>query len=88
ATRLRQRLRAGRKAEVDASKKMGQRMAAGAAGFSDDKPTPADDKGLSPELRHLAVMDPSTVAIGTDVAGEAAEAANRRAERLQSAEAS
>eukprot|EP00930_Biecheleria_cincta_P084172 TRINITY_DN73660_c0_g1_i1.p1 TRINITY_DN73660_c0_g1~~TRINITY_DN73660_c0_g1_i1.p1 ORF type:complete len:335 (+),score=97.69 TRINITY_DN73660_c0_g1_i1:93-1097(+) len=83
--KLRQRIRAARKAEADEAKKIAKRMAAGASGFSDDKPAPVEKKASSGPGHTMANLD--TVAIGTDLAALAAEAAQAREKRMAAAAA-
>jgi len=83
--KLRQRIRAARKAEADDAKKVAKRMVAGASGFSDDKPAPVENKGSRGSEHAMANLD--IVAIGTDLAALAAEAAQAREKRMAAAAA-
>eukprot|EP00440_Ansanella_granifera_P015457 gb/GFBE01016803.1/.p1 GENE.gb/GFBE01016803.1/~~gb/GFBE01016803.1/.p1 ORF type:complete len:352 (+),score=100.66 gb/GFBE01016803.1/:1-1056(+) len=86
AVKLRLRLRAGKKEEADAAKKLAKRMSAGTSGFSDDKPPPA--AAAQPSRAGIPsppMADLGTVTNGTDVAAEAAQAALRREQRMAAA---
>eukprot|EP00933_Yihiella_yeosuensis_P071714 TRINITY_DN79950_c0_g1_i1.p1 TRINITY_DN79950_c0_g1~~TRINITY_DN79950_c0_g1_i1.p1 ORF type:complete len:366 (-),score=117.55 TRINITY_DN79950_c0_g1_i1:142-1203(-) len=88
ALRLHQRLRNAKRAEAEKRKEFAKRMAAGAAGFSDDKPEApsAEEQAMASRLQHLSAIDPGAIAMGTDISDAAAQAARARMERLQKAE--
>lgn len=84
ATRLLGRVRAAEKADARHDREVARRMCAGASGYAAEKPAAAPKGapiGPGSALLHGAGME--QVAIGSDLADAAAEAARRRTERLE-----
>mmetsp|Transcript_87302 Transcript_87302/g.246262 ORF Transcript_87302/g.246262 Transcript_87302/m.246262 type:complete len:315 (+) Transcript_87302:224-1168(+) len=85
--RLLQRVRAGQKEDARRQREVGKRMGAAATGFSEGRQpqggTSAAYAAKSANVNaHFAALDPDAIAVATDVADEAAKAAQRREERL------
>jgi len=84
AVKLKQRIQAAKRLEVAERKKVAQKMSAGIAGLSDEKPSPVET-GYE-HLPRPAFADLDTVSANTDIADAAAKAARKREQRLAAAQ--